>query len=105
MERTLRFLHRRQCATQSVSGLNGSRELRGMKRERKRGRQTAYVAEFNDTPTELVTSKTPPSSQFRKVITLWIPRRFVSASGIDTVAFVADVNDKIRGRGFVMSDG
>lgn len=41
---------------------------------------------------------------FSKVLAFWAPRRFVTMAGIDVEAFVADINDKVRERGFVMWD-
>lgn len=51
----------------------------------------------------------PPIPQsplpFAKVITLWVPRRFLTSSGVDLEGFVADVNEKVSRRGFVLWDG
>jgi hypothetical protein len=44
-------------------------------------------------------------SPFAKVITLWIPRRFLIAGGVDLKSFLADVNDTIVRRGLVLWDG
>jgi ribosomal protein S27E len=41
---------------------------------------------------------------FWKVLAFWAPRRFVTPTGIDVDAFVADINSKVRQRGFVMWD-
>jgi hypothetical protein len=50
--------------------------------------------------------KPPGPTPFRKIIALWIPRRFLTSSGANLEAFVADVNDKLSGRrGFVLGDG
>lgn len=50
---------------------------------------------------------TPPrAAPFPKIVALWIPRRFLSSSGANLEAFLADVNDKLsRRRGFVLWDG
>ena len=45
------------------------------------------------------------SSECAKVITLWIPQRFLHPSGIDLRGFVLEVNERILRRGFVLSDG
>ena len=36
---------------------------------------------------------------------LWIPRRFLNPSGCDLIAFIADVNQKITQRGYVLWNG
>lgn len=41
---------------------------------------------------------------FWKVLAFWAPRRFVSAERVDVEIFVADINRKVRERGFVMWD-
>lgn len=46
---------------------------------------------------------TPPS--FRKVIDLWIPRRFFRHNGVEARAFVDWANDVITTRGLIMYDG
>lgn len=48
----------------------------------------------------------PGPTPFRKVIALWIPRRFLNSSGANLEAFLADVNEKLsRRRGFLLWDG
>lgn len=42
---------------------------------------------------------------FRRLIALWIPRRFITPAGIELQAFLEDVNEKVVRRGFVLSDG
>lgn len=42
---------------------------------------------------------------FSKVIALWVPRRFVTSSGVNLPAFVAGVNNKIQRRAFVLWGG
>src|SRR4051794_27966688 len=41
---------------------------------------------------------------FSKVLAFWAPRRFVTTAGMDVDGFVADINAKVRERGFVMWD-
>lgn len=41
---------------------------------------------------------------FAKIVAFWAPRRFVTTEGIDVDGFVADINDKILRRGFVLWD-
>jgi hypothetical protein len=50
---------------------------------------------------------TPPGpTPFRKVIALWIPCRFLTSSGANLEAFLADVKEKLsRRRGFLLWDG
>jgi hypothetical protein len=45
-------------------------------------------------------SRTP----FFKVVTFWIPRRFLSNTGADVAGYVAELNDVIRERGYVLWD-
>lgn len=45
------------------------------------------------------------ASPFWKVLGFWVPRRFVSSSGIEVSSFVRDLNNKIHQRGFVLWDG
>lgn len=40
-----------------------------------------------------------------KLVALWIPRRFLSPSGCDLTSFLADTNEKITQRGYVLWDG
>jgi hypothetical protein len=42
---------------------------------------------------------------FRRLVGFWAPRRLVTSAGIDVEAFVADIQEKIRTRGFITSDG
>jgi hypothetical protein len=42
---------------------------------------------------------------FTKLVSFWVPSRFVSGSGIDIEPFVTDLNEKITARGAIMSDG
>jgi hypothetical protein len=62
-----------------------------------------WAASLRDEPAE------PPSphrpAPFAKVIALWVPRRFLTSTGVDLERFVADVNEKVRRRGFVLWDG
>jgi len=44
-------------------------------------------------------------NRFTKGVALWIPRQFLSPSGVNLDGFIADVNDKISNRGFVLWDG
>ena len=44
-------------------------------------------------------------TRWTKVVALWIPRRFLTSSGCDLVAFIADVNQKITQRGYVLWNG
>lgn len=46
----------------------------------------------------------PKHIPFWKVLAFWAPRRFVTTTGIDVDAFVADINSKVRERGFVTWD-
>ena len=43
--------------------------------------------------------------RWTKLVALWIPRRFLSSSGCDLVSFIADVNQKIAQRGYVLWNG
>ena len=43
--------------------------------------------------------------RWTKVVALWIPKRFLSSSGCDLVSFIADVNQKITQRGYVLWNG
>jgi hypothetical protein len=45
----------------------------------------------------------PP--RFSQLVGFWVPRRFVSDAGIDIGPFLADINEKIERRGFVLYDG
>jgi len=51
----------------------------------------------------------PPGPQrslpLAKVITLWVPRRFLTSSGVDVECFLADVNEKVVRRGLILWDG
>jgi hypothetical protein len=51
----------------------------------------------------------PPAQRFRepfgKVVTLWLPRRFLTPFGVRLKDFIEDVNQKIRQRGMVLSNG
>lgn len=49
----------------------------------------------------------PPltAQRWTKIVALWIPRRFLTPSGFDLHSFLADVNDKITQRGYVLWDG
>lgn len=49
--------------------------------------------------------KNPAPRPERKVVYLWIPKRFVVGLGVDVLAFVADVNEKISARGYVLWSG
>jgi len=42
---------------------------------------------------------------FKKTVALWIPKRFLTVSGADLESFLADVNEKITQRGFILYDG
>jgi uncharacterized protein YutE (UPF0331/DUF86 family) len=44
------------------------------------------------------------AAPFTKVVTFWIPRRFLTSTGADVQGFAADMNDKILRRGYVLSD-
>jgi hypothetical protein len=41
---------------------------------------------------------------FSRVTGLWVPRQFVTESGVEVRRFLADVNAKIRSRGFINYD-
>ncbi len=44
-------------------------------------------------------------ARFSQLVGFWVPRRFVTEAGIDVDAFVADINEKVARRGFVLYDG
>jgi hypothetical protein len=44
-------------------------------------------------------------ARFSQLVGLSVPRRFVTEAGIDVDAFVADINEKVARRGFVLYDG
>jgi uncharacterized protein YutE (UPF0331/DUF86 family) len=46
-----------------------------------------------------------PEKGFTTVVALWMPRRFLASSGVLLEDFVADVNQTITKRGFVLWDG
>jgi hypothetical protein len=45
-----------------------------------------------------------PLPPFSRLTDLWVPRQFVTSSGVDASGFIADLNEKIRARGFITSD-
>lgn len=47
-------------------------------------------------------SKPPPA--FSRLTGFWVPRQFVTNSGVDASRFIADLNEKIRTRGFITFD-
>jgi hypothetical protein len=47
-------------------------------------------------------SKPPPA--FSRLTGFWVPRQFVTSSGVDASGFIADLNEKIRTRGFITFD-
>jgi hypothetical protein len=50
--------------------------------------------------------KTVGGTPFSKLVTLWIPRQFLTSSDADVEAFVEDVNEKLaKRRGYVLWDG
>lgn len=66
----------------------------------KRGEQQLLMLSAAESSVERGVSRV-----FSKLITLWVPQRFVTPSGVDVVPFIEDVNKKIVSRGFVLYDG
>lgn len=46
-----------------------------------------------------------PLERYSKLVGFWAPCRFVDSTGVDVAGLVADVNEKIRSRGFVLQTG
>jgi hypothetical protein len=46
-----------------------------------------------------------PLGNYSKLVGFWAPRRFVDSTGLDVAGLVADVNEKIQSRGFVLQTG
>lgn len=74
-----------------------------MGRTRKLREQQMWEVSLSD---ETAESAGPERSwQLAKVITLWVPRRFLTSGGVDVEHFLADVNEKVVRRGFILWDG
>jgi hypothetical protein len=43
--------------------------------------------------------------RYSKLVGFWAPRRFVDSAGVDVAGLVADVNEKIQSRGFILQTG
>lgn len=70
-----------------------------------RGKQEALAVFADGINCNANSNRTRPVSPERKVVHLWIPRRFISGNTVDLGSFVADVNHKISERGFINFDG
>jgi len=68
-----------------------------------RGKQKMREVKLHDQDPDPHTTQRP--GVFSKLIALWIPRQFITTAGIDVSSFIADVNEKVKRRGFILWDG